>query len=93
MIFIYVGAKKSTINLDLTRHPTLLVKADDVAVILAPWAHVHSSSFRDVRLAGVGFWSPDQNTDARTAEKKILQFLYTWTYNREAVGLGWHVNR
>lgn len=71
MIFICAGAKKTTVNLDLTRHPTLLVKADNGAVILAPRAHVHSSSFSDVGLAGVGFRGTDQNVDAGAAEKKI----------------------
>lgn len=77
MIFICAVAKKTTVHLDLTRHPTLLVKADNGAVILAPRAHVHSSSFSDVGLAGVGFRGTDQNVDARAAEKKILPIICT----------------
>ena len=57
--------KRPTVNLVLTRHPTLLVKVDNAAVSLAPGARVHSSSFGDVGLAGVGFWSADQNADTR----------------------------
>ncbi len=69
-----MGTKRPTVNLDLTRHPTLLVKVDNAAVSLAPGAQVHSSSFSDVGLAGVGFRSADQNTDTRQQKKenKIL---------------------
>lgn len=54
-----VGIKKSTVNSSLTRHPTLLVKVDNAAVTLTPGAQVHSSSFSDVGLAGVGFRGTD----------------------------------
>lgn len=67
---------RPTVNLDLTRPPTLLVKVDNVAVSLAPGAQVHSSSFSDVGLAGVGFRSADQNTDTR--QQKGKQNLTLW---------------
>lgn len=45
--------------------PTFCVKVDDAAVGLAPGTQIHSSSFDDVRLAGVGLWSANQNTETR----------------------------
>lgn len=68
--FIFAGTKRLTINLDLTRHPTLLVKVDNAAVSLAPGAQVHSSSLSDVGLTGVGFRSTDQNADTRQEKRK-----------------------
>jgi len=65
-----VGTKKATISSDLTGHPTLFVKVDNAAVSLAPGTQVHSSSFSDVGLAGVGFRSADQHTDTRWQKGK-----------------------
>lgn len=67
-----------TINLVLTRHPTLLVKVDNAAVSLAPGAQVHSSSFSDFGLAGVGFWSTDQNADTTQKKERKKQSLTLW---------------
>lgn len=64
----YLCTKRPTVNLDLTRHPTLLVKVDNAAVSLAPRTQIHSSSLSDVGLAGVGFRSADQNIDTRQQE-------------------------
>lgn len=69
-----MGTKRPTINLDLTRHPTLLVKVDNGAVSLAPRTQIHSSSLSDVGLAGVGFRSANQNTDTgqQKGEKNVI---------------------
>lgn len=75
LIFICAGTKRPAVNLDLTRQPTLLVKVDNAAVSLAPRARVHSSSFGDVGLAGVGFRSADQNTDARQQKRKTKSYV------------------
>lgn len=48
----------------------MLVKVDNGAVSLAPGAQVDSASFSDVGLAGVGFWSADQNADARQEKRQ-----------------------
>lgn len=49
----------------LTWQPTFRVKVDDAAVGLAPGTQEHSSSFHDLRLAGVGLRSTNQNTESR----------------------------
>lgn len=68
--------ENKTVNLDLTRRPTLLVKVDNAAVSLAPGAQVHCSSFGDVGLAGVGFRSTDQNSDTRQQKEKQNHTLW-----------------
>lgn len=48
----------------------MLVKADNGAVGVAPFAGEHGSSFSDGGLAGVGFRSADQNADTSGGEEK-----------------------
>lgn len=65
ILFVFVlETKRYNVNLDITRLPTFLVEVDNSAVRLAPGAQEDGSSFGDVRLTGVGFWSANQNTDA-----------------------------
>lgn len=69
---------KKAVSFDLTRYPTLLVKVDNAAVSLAPGTHIHSSTLGDVRLAGVGFRSTNQNIHTRQ-QKGInnLRFFFS----------------
>lgn len=52
-----------TISSPVRRQPTFCVKVNDAAVGQAPVTQIHSPSFDDAGLAGVGFGSANQNTE------------------------------
>lgn len=50
---------------------SVLVEVDNCAAGLVPGTQVDGSSFSDVGLAGVGFWSSDQDTETGRVAKKL----------------------
>lgn len=57
--------REISVSSPLRRQPTFGVKVDHAAVGLAPRTQIHSSSFHDVGLAGVGLGSTNQNTETK----------------------------
>lgn len=57
--------RETSVSPPLRRQPTFRVKVDNAAVGLAPRTQIHSSSFHNVGLAGVGLGSTNQNTETK----------------------------